>query len=94
MATKNDTHIAYSAVIAQFAERNDTDTTRAGKALRSRIRALGTEKVASLWPEFKASGKACRDGNRYPTSMPKTFADVLLAPRVTINNDAEAAVTA
>jgi hypothetical protein len=81
MSTKTD--IAYSAVITQLAERTNTDTTRAGKALRSRLRAMGDEKVASLWPAFAESGKVLRDGNRYPPTMPKALAEVLLITRAT-----------
>jgi hypothetical protein len=74
---KADT-IAYSAVITKLADKNGTDTTRAGKALRARIRAMGDESVAKQWPAFKASQKILRDGNRYPSHMPVAFADVLL----------------
>lgn len=81
MTTKQAETIAYSAVIASLAEKNGTDTTRAGKALRSRLRAMGDEKVAEAWPEYAASGKSRADGNRFPTVMPRAFADVLLASR-------------
>lgn len=74
--------IAYSAVITQLAEKNGTDTTRAGKALRSRIRAMSDEAVCEAWPAFAESQKKLRDGNRYPPTMPKAFADILLTSRV------------
>lgn len=84
--------VTYSSVIARLATQRNTDTTRAGKALRSRIRAMDQEKVAAAWPEFAASRKLLRDGNRYPFTMPATFADTLLKPRRTINDDAQAEV--
>lgn len=82
--------VSYSSVIARMARVKSTDTTRAGKALRSRIRAMDQNKVAEFWPEFAASQKVLRDGNRYPLTMPATFADMLCAPRRTLNDEAQA----
>jgi len=70
--------VAMSAVIALYAKKHGIDTTRAGKAIRSKIRAMGDAEVSKAWPEFKKSGKRLRDGNRYPTMMPRALAEKLL----------------
>lgn len=82
MTKAQSDHVAFSAVIASIAERNNGDTTKAGKALRSRLRAMDDEKLCEAWPEYAASGKTRADGNRFPTSMPRTLADTLIASRV------------
>jgi hypothetical protein len=73
--------VTFSSVIAAYAKSRNIDTTRAGKAIRSKIRAMGQAEVTKKWPAFKKSQKALRDGNRYPTSMPRAFAEELLKGR-------------
>lgn len=80
-ASKTDSHVTFSSVVASLATKTNKDATTAGKALRSRIRAMGDDALREVWPEFKASGKAVRDGNRYPTSMPRELAETLLTSR-------------
>lgn len=70
--------VTFSSVIASYAKTRGIDTTRAGKAIRSKIRAMGDAEVSKAWPAFRKSQKQLRDGNRYPTTMPRAFAERLL----------------
>lgn len=70
--------VTFSSVIAAYAKSRNIDTTRAGKAIRSKIRAMGDAEVGKAWPAFRKSQKVLRDGNRYPTHMPRDFATRLL----------------
>jgi hypothetical protein len=73
--------VTFSSVIQRYASTRNIDATRAGKAIRSKIRAMGDDAVCKAWPEFRKSQKMLHDGNRYPTTMPRTFADALLSGR-------------
>ena len=73
--------VTFSSVIAAYAKTRNIDTIRAGKAIRSKIRAMGDAEVSKAWPAFKKSQKVLRDGNRYPTHMPRAFAEALLKGR-------------
>jgi len=73
--------VTFSSVINAYAKSRNIDTTRAGKAIRSKIRAMGDAEVGKAWPAFRKSQKVLRDGNRYPTTMPRAFAEQLLKGR-------------
>jgi len=76
--TKQSRNVSFSSVIASYASRHDVDTTKAGKAVRSKIRNLAANDDAAVTKWLAAAGKENRDGNRYPKAMPRTLAKRLV----------------
>ena len=81
MASKT---VTLSSVIRDVATKTNTPTTDAGKIVRSHIRKMRERNATSLykeWPELRKHER----GNAYP-SMPVTFAEKIVAGRVTAIN--------
>lgn len=79
--TAEAVQVTFSSVIVAYGQRHNMNTTDAGKALRGKLRAMGDAAVQENWPQFVASGKQLRDGNRYPLAMPRDFAVSLINTR-------------
>jgi hypothetical protein len=73
------TDVEYNAVIKQIARKNGGDETKAGKAMRSRIRANFPDvSHPANWKALHDARKVNRDGNRYPRTMPRHVAEFLV----------------
>jgi hypothetical protein len=83
--------VTYASVIKTFAAKYTRgNVDKAGKAVRAKVRGMGQEFVENNWPQFKASGKLLKDGDRYPTVMPRAFAVIILTRSVRVSvEDAE-----
>lgn len=69
-STRAPKAITFSAFVVQYAKAHDmTDTTKAGKRLRSKIRAAhGKNDAVTKW--LTDQNKDNRDGNRYGSVTP------------------------
>jgi hypothetical protein len=70
MATKTTKPMTFSAYVVTYAKSHDiTDTSKAGKRLRSKIRgAYGKNDAVTKW--LDGNNKSNRDGNRYGDVSP------------------------
>jgi hypothetical protein len=79
MARNTNTGVTLADLRDRIAKAKGMPADKAGKALRTRIRAgidSGTIVPAKHWPTYAKAGKVNRDGNRYP-DMPKELAEAL-----------------
>jgi hypothetical protein len=69
-STRAPKAITFSAFVVQYAQAHDmTDTTKAAKRLRSKIRnAHGKDDAVTKW--IANANKENKDGNRYPDVTP------------------------
>lgn len=70
--------VPFGHIHTMFAQKKGVDTTKAGKLNRSFIRS-NFDVIAKAWPELAKSGKNNKDGNRYPSHMPITVANAIVA---------------
>jgi hypothetical protein len=64
-------------VITTYAERRGIETSKAGKAIRSRLRSHFDDYQERF--NYPGDGKENRDGNRWPADMPRELAKELLS---------------
>lgn len=75
--------VLFSSLHVQYAEAKSIDTTRAAKLNRTFVRS-NFDALASHWPELKAAGKSNRDGNRYPSTLPRDVAKAIVTRNLNV----------
>jgi hypothetical protein len=68
--------VSLSTVVARHAEKRGIESTKAGKAIRSRLRSHFDDYSERF--NYPGDGKSNRDGNRWP-DMPVALAKELLS---------------
>lgn len=75
---KADAMVTLSSVYAKHAARLNTDTTKAAKLVRAKLRS-NFDEVCKLSPNVTKAKSRANDGNRWPTHITAKLAEYLSA---------------